>query len=148
MIKFTGDNQLRELLRLFERKIGSLEGYDDSCCSITLTQCHALVEIGRSENISLNDLSQLLDLENSTMSRTVQNLVKHGYVKREIDPKDRRYVTISLTDEGKKLFEEIEEDRNLYFKNVFEHIEKDKQQQVLESIQILMDAIDANKEHK
>ena len=35
----------------------------------------ALVEIGRAGSISLVDLSKLLNLDNSTLSRTVNNLV-------------------------------------------------------------------------
>lgn len=144
MKNFTGSNELRELIRVFERKLGALQEGAHSCCNITMAQCHALVEIGRSKNISLNELSQLLDLESSTMSRTVQNLVKYGYVQREIDPMDRRYVTISLTEEGKALFKKIEDDRNLYFEKVYDNISRNKQQQVLESIQILIDAIEKN----
>jgi len=144
MKNFTGSNELRELIRVFERKLGALQEGVHSCCNITMAQCHALVEIGRSKKISLNELSQLLDLESSTMSRTVQNLVKYGYVQREIDPMDRRYVTISLTEEGKSLFKKIEDDRNLYFEKVYDSVPKNKQQQVLESIQILIDAIERN----
>lgn len=133
--------QLREMIRLLERKLGILEESNVECCKITMAQCHALVEIGRAKNISLNDLAELLNLENSTMSRTVNNLVNSDLVKRDIDPKDRRYVTISLTEGGMKIFEEIENSMNAYFKKVYNSIPDDKRSQVIESIQLLIDAI-------
>jgi len=132
---------LRELVRLMERKLGVLEDGEMSCCGVSMAQCHALVEIGRNGSISLVELSKLLDLDNSTMSRTVNNLVNSGMAERELDPNDRRYVTIRLTAEGKKSFEEIEENMNQYFTQIFEAIPIGKQDQVLESMQILLTAI-------
>jgi DNA-binding MarR family transcriptional regulator len=137
-------NQLREYIRQMEHKLGILEESEVSCCGITLAQCHALVEIGRAKSISLIELSELLNLDNSTMSRTVNNLVNNGLAERELDPKDRRYVTIKLTESGIKLFEGIEESMNLYYLKVFQSIPSEKQEQVLESLQILLEAITKN----
>jgi DNA-binding MarR family transcriptional regulator len=135
------EKQLRESIRIMERKLGVLEECGYSCCEITMSQCHALVEIGRVKNISLNQLAELLNLENSTMSRTVNSLVSRELVKRDIDPEDRRYVTISLTDKGHKIFEGIEKDMNQYFKKIYDEIPDEKKQQVLESLDILIKAI-------
>jgi DNA-binding MarR family transcriptional regulator len=136
--------QLRELIRILERKLGILNENEFTCCEISMSQCHALVEIGRAKNIFLNELADILNLEKSTMSRTVNNLVANELVKRDIDPLDRRYVTIVLTDKGKKLFEEIEEEMNIYFTKIYETIPDSKREQVMESIQILLEAIDRN----
>jgi DNA-binding MarR family transcriptional regulator len=133
--------QLRETVRMLERKLGTLEDFQMSCCGITMAQCHALVEIGRAENISLNELAELLNLESSSMSRTVNNLVNNDLVKRDIDPQDRRYVTITLTESGCTLFKDIEERMNLYFTKVYERLPVNKRDQVLDSLQILLSAI-------
>lgn len=136
--------QLRESVRMLERKLGILKESGFSCCGITLAQCHALVEIGRVNSISLNELAELINLENSTMSRTVNNLVGSELVKRDIDPHDRRYVTISLTEEGQKLYESIEERMNQYFTKVYSTIPESKRDQVLDSLNVLLDAIGKN----
>jgi len=144
-MSFTDDTkQLREMIRILERRLGILQENEYSCCNITLGQCHALVEIGRANSISLNELAELLNLEKSTMSRTVNNLVTTGLVKREIDPQDRRYVTISLTESGSMLFEKIEADMNSYFSKVYELIPENKRQQVIESLDILINVIGKN----
>jgi MarR family transcriptional regulator, 2-MHQ and catechol-resistance regulon repressor len=41
------------------------------------------------------------------MTLVIDNLEKTGLVQRERDTKDRRYITVSLTDTGKKLIAEI-----------------------------------------
>ncbi|WP_024834472.1 MarR family winged helix-turn-helix transcriptional regulator [Ruminiclostridium josui] len=144
-MNITDDSKkLRELIRVLERKLGVIKENQTSCCSITLGQCHALVEIGRSGSISLNELADLLNLDNSTMSRTVNNLVKAKLAKRDVDPEDRRYITISLTDSGAKLFTDIEESMNSYFGKIYNSLPKNKKLQVLESLGLLLEAIDKN----
>lgn len=132
--------QLRENIRLLERKLGVLNDSEMSCCSITMAQCHAVVEIGRAGNISLIDLANLLNLDNSTMSRTVNNLVNSNYAKRELDPDDRRYITISLTDKGIELFNSIESGMDEHYLTIYNCIPVEKRTQVLECLQLLNDA--------
>lgn len=138
-------NYLRESIRILVRNLGILEKADSNCCGVTISQCHAIVEIGRIEEISLNELAELLKLDKSTMSRTINNLVDRGLVVRELHPKDRRYVTIRLTDEGIKVFENIEEGMNQYYKNVFTSIPEGKREQVLDSLKLLIEAVNQNK---
>jgi DNA-binding MarR family transcriptional regulator len=134
--------ELRESVRQLERKLGILEDGEMSCCSLTMAQCHALVEIGRAECISLIELAKLLDLDNSTMSRTVNNLVNSGMVERALDPNDRRYVTIRLTTEGDVDFREIESNMSEYYEKIYAAIPQEDRSKVLEGLRILLKAID------
>lgn len=138
--------KLRELIRQLERKTGALDDAKMACCNITMAQCHALVEIGRAKHISLIELSETLGLENSTMSRTVNHLVNAEMVNRNTDPTNRRYITISLTKDGQKIFDGIETSMNLYYKQILRKIPEEKQAEVLESIQILLDAFTASEQ--
>lgn len=134
--------ELRESVRQLERKLGILEDGEMSCCSLTLAQCHALVEIGRAERISLIELARLLDLDNSTMSRTVNNLVNSGMAERALDPNDRRYVTIRLTPDGSDDYHEIESNMNEYYARIYAAIPQEDRSKVLEGLRILLKAID------
>ena len=134
--------QLRELIRLLERRLGITDEDAVACCGVSMAQCHALVEIGRAETISLNELASLLSLDCSTMSRTVNNLVSNGLAKRNIDPKDRRYVAITLTVDGTNAFAAIEENMSLHYEKIARALPDDKRDQVLESVKILLDAYD------
>ena len=136
-----GSDVLRELLRVLARNLGILQKSDASCCGVTLTQCHAIVEIGRKEKISLVDLADLLGVDKSTMSRTVNNLVEADLVVRELDAENRRYVIIQLTENGRSVFQNIEKSMESYYKSIFGSIPEDKKNQVLESLQLLTDAV-------
>lgn len=140
-----GGNFLRELLRILVRNLGLLEKSEASCCGTTIAKCHAIVEIGRGNRVSLNELADILGLDKSTMSRTINNLVEDDLVIRETHPEDRRYITIELTDKGKEVYRTIEKSMELYYQSIFKSIPQDKREQVLESLQLLTDAVKQNK---
>ncbi len=140
-----GSETLRELIRILVRDLGILEKSDASCCGVTITQCHAVVEIGRKGKISLVDLAVLLGLDKSTMSRTINNLVESDLVLRDLDAENRRYVIIQLTENGRNVFQIIEESMNGYYKSIFNSIPENKRNQVMESLQLLTNAVVSNK---
>lgn len=139
-----GSDNLRELLRILVRNLGILEKSDTSCSGVTIAQCHAIVEIGRAQNISLIELADLLGLEKSTMSRTINNLVEAGIVKRDIDSENRRYISIQLTEKGTEIYKSIEDSMYGYYSTIYKSIPEDKRMQVLESLEILVRAIKDN----
>ena len=139
-----GSETLRELIRILVRDLGILEKSAISCCGVTLTQCHAVVEIGRKGKISLVDLAGLLGLDKSTMSRTINNLVELDLVLRDLDVENRRYVIIQLTENGENIFKNIEDSMNGYYKSIFNSISENKRNQVMESLQLLTNAVENN----
>lgn len=133
---------LRESIRLLERKLGILDDKDFPCCGMTFVQCHALIEIGRAKSISLNKLANTLGLEKSTVCRTINNMVDNGMVLRNIDPEDRRFVVIKLTEKGSSLFQEIEMGRDEYFSKVYNFVPEEQRKQVIQSLQILIESLE------
>jgi DNA-binding MarR family transcriptional regulator len=132
---------LREKLRLLEREINDPFGRDSGCCGLTLAQCHTLLEVGTRGEVSLVDLASSFGLDTSTLSRMIQGLVVLGLVSRLTNEKDRRYVAISLTEQGRKLFEQIETTFNAYFSEVLELIAPEKREAVIKSIGFFSDAV-------
>lgn len=141
-----GSGMLRELIRILVRDLGILEKSDASCCGISLAQCHAIVEIGRKEKISLVDLSGLLGLDKSTMSRTINNLVESDFVLRESDMENRRYVIIQLTEKGRSVFKDIEDSMETYYRDIFNAIPESKRYQVLVSLELLKEAVESSRQ--
>jgi DNA-binding MarR family transcriptional regulator len=67
--------------------------------------------------ISMGEFSRDLDVPLSTATRTMDWLVKKGYVQRLSDPNDRRIVRVELTGTGKEIYQVI----NTY---ILERVEK------------------------
>lgn len=136
---------LRDSLRLLVRKLGVLERGEASCCEITLSQCQTIVEIGRAGTISVNLLAEILGVNNSTVSKSVDKLVNNGILLRETDPEDRRAVTLRLNDKGQSIFVNIEKRMTLYFEEVIAAMPGDKRDQIVESLQYLVQALKGNR---
>ena len=137
--------ELREQLRLLIRGLGLLQKSEASCCGITLSQCHALVEIGRSGVLSPNDLAQALNLDKSTVSRSLDHLERGAYITRSENPQDRRLTDVALTPSGRQVFEELETRQTRFYAEVLADLPPEKVGQVLESLGLLVKAL-RNKE--
>lgn len=87
---------LREVARLYTRAQRTVA----DCCGTTSTQCHLLVELGRSGPVPLVELGQRLALEKSWVSRAVDGLAARGLVTKEPNPQDARSWLVTLTGEG------------------------------------------------
>lgn len=132
---------LRENLRLLTRRLGLLDRGEATCCGMSLSQCHTIVEIGRAGKLSVNELAELLNLDKSTVSRTVDALVNDGVLLRSADPADRRYVALTLSDKGREMFAGIEDRSSRYFTAICNSLPADKQPQVIESLKYLVRAM-------
>jgi hypothetical protein len=62
---------LRQASRLLVRELGFLDDGQIGL-GITHSQCHTLIELERSERLTAGELAQALNLDKSTMSRTVE----------------------------------------------------------------------------
>lgn len=134
-------HHFRQMLQLLIRRFGILEKGGAQCCGVSLVQSHILFEVDRQENLSLNDLSKSLGLDNSTLSRHIQGLVNRGLVQRIQSPSDRRYVMITLTEQGKRYEKQISNQMEEYLQEIISHIPQEKRGQVLESIDLLLEAM-------
>ncbi len=112
-------NKVRETIRVFEREIFYQNAA--SCCNgVSLAQCHTLLEIGHNSKISVSELAQKLDLDKSTVSRTVDGLVKMDLIDRKIPEENRRKALLNLTDEGKEVCKTINYSNDAYIEDVLQ----------------------------
>lgn len=110
--------EFRGILRRFERVHRVLMEDRDCCGGLTVTQCHPLLELDAMGEASLSDLAGRLDLDPSTLSRTVDGLVRSGLVDRRPNRLDRRYVVLSLTPKGKETCDDINERNDRFYEDI------------------------------
>ncbi|MDO7908721.1 MarR family winged helix-turn-helix transcriptional regulator [Paenibacillus sp. JX-17] len=135
---------VREMLQLLVRRFGLLQKDGAQCCGVSVVQSHIIYELNKHPNSTLNELSELLSVDTSTLSRQVQQLVEMEYVSRTPSPNDRRYVLLALTGKGNEQYTEIEKTMEDYLLDILGHVPEDKKAQVIESLQILSDAMSAS----
>ena len=66
---------------------------------ITPTQMFILSLVKENRGISLKELADMLCISSSAATQQVNDLVKRGYLNREINDADRRYIKIKLCEE-------------------------------------------------
>jgi DNA-binding MarR family transcriptional regulator len=133
---------LQEMVIRLQRKMEFFDDLQSSCCGVSFAQCHALAAIRQAGTISLNDLAAGIGLDKSTVSRTVDNLVNNKMVLRDPVPADRRSVTIRLTAKGNRAIREVEAGLSQCFESLYRSIDQPRRAQVMESLRILLEAID------
>jgi DNA-binding MarR family transcriptional regulator len=134
--------RFRIALRQFERIIGN---QIKCCCSkVSLPQCHVLLKIDTAEIMTTGELARELNLDISTISRTVDNLVKAEFVTRIENPEDRRSFILQTTLKGAKLAETINSDADAYIADVLNCISQRKRATVVECFNTLTEAFVVN----
>lgn len=73
----------------------------------TRVQWIALFYIGKAGEVSQKELSDYMDIKESSMVRLIDRMEKEELVERRKDSEDRRITKIILTDRGKFLKEEL-----------------------------------------
>jgi DNA-binding MarR family transcriptional regulator len=132
----------RKILREFER-LSTIQ--DTSCCEgVTLPQCHVVLEVEELSQTSIGELAQKLGLDKSTLSRTVDTLVKRGDMKRREDPEDRRYAMIGLTSKGQGICEGINTENDRFYQQVFDRLPEGEGEQFLSLFQKFVSAMKKN----
>jgi len=129
--------KFRENIRHIEREL-SIQINDTCCEGVTLAQCHTLLEVYSHNSINLNELSEKLYLDKSTVSRTVDSLVKNGTVNRIIPKENRRMITISLTNKGDGICQQINRDSDAYFDTIIGSIPSGDLPVFLRSFEIMV----------
>ena len=69
---------------------------------ISAGQSGVLFLLEKTNSLKMSELSRLLKIDNSAITRVVDRLEKNGLVTREPNPDDRRQYLISITEKGKR----------------------------------------------
>lgn len=133
--------QFRAKLREIEKAVWIRTKSEAVCCGVTMAQCHAIMEIGEAGELNLKDLAARLDLDNSTLSRTVESLVQDGLADRTPSREDRRATIIRLNDKGHAARDRINAAWNQTCRDMFKGIPREKHAQLIESVSIVAELL-------
>ncbi len=138
-MKISSVRSFRRVLRRFERLNQSLTG---TCCrGVTMAQCHVLLEIEESPGTTIVRLANDLRLDKSTLSRTVDGLVRLSLAERKAHPTDRRFTLLELTPAGKKVCDEINRESDQTYQRAFQRIPRSRWDEIKMSLEALTEAM-------
>jgi DNA-binding MarR family transcriptional regulator len=140
-IPVTAIEAFRRDLRALEREIVRQMQAETACCGVTLAQCHVLLQLGQTGSLSLRDLVEGLGLDKSTLSRTVDGLVKAGLVLRVVDAADRRAIRLTCTRAGSSKVASIDEACNRKYAALLSRASAVGRRQIVDTVRFLAEAM-------
>jgi DNA-binding MarR family transcriptional regulator len=81
-------------------KYYSIEKFEEAGVSVSPSQMGVLFLLMKTGSMNMTDLSTLMGIDNSTLTRLVDRLVKAGLVRRAQNPDDRRVWLVEITPHG------------------------------------------------
>lgn len=121
-------------LRVFEREEIVSEGF-------TISQCYIMIYLLKNKSVTMNDISEKMNLDKSTITRIVGNLVRDGYIEKKRSQEDGRVILASLTATGKEKAIDLHSKVNNYYKQIIEQIPDGEVMQVVSSVNTLLKAL-------
>jgi len=98
---------LNKRLRNYLKKLG-----------LTIPQTMILTTLHEMDEMKISDISNALNLADSTVSGIIDRLEKMGYVERFRPEEDRRVVKVRLTDKIMKIMKDIKMNMEEYFSSL------------------------------
>ena len=134
-------NQVRDLINKISQNYVTYEKACGEVMGVTTSQAGAILTFPIKGGLTMNELSKAVNLEISTMTRMVDQLVEKGLVQRENDAKDRRVVRVALTEAGRKLRKKLGEALQSFYSNSLENIQVEKRENIISQLQQINEAI-------
>lgn len=93
------ENAMKQISEAFGRRLQNT--------GITRVQWIALYYVKTKNRISQRDLSNLMNVKDSSAGRLIDRLERDGFIERERNDIDRRVIYIKLTDKGDQLISDL-----------------------------------------
>ncbi len=131
------------VLHLISELVKNNEMCDRECVAqygVTASQGYTILSIPEKDTLRMNELSRIMGVDNSTMTRMVDQLVEKTLVYRKPDEKDRRLVRIGLTGKGQELHGDLEEELKNFYKEALDEFNEDERIVIIHSLEQLNQA--------
>lgn len=83
-------------------------------------------------SMTQSELAEILQIRPQSLTVAMQKLEEQGYVLRERDPKNRRQVLVSVTEEGKKHSGQLDTERESTAKKLLQVLSEEEKKQMYE----------------
>jgi len=125
------------------RRFNALQRGETRCFGVTMSQCLTLETLLEHGPQTVRQLAEQLGLDDSTVTRLVDVLVRDGLLERSrADSGDRRRVYVALAARGRELAAMLQASADSYCERIIERIPEQQRADVLCGLQILFEALD------
>ena len=120
-----------ELLKALLLDLQSLFRFQVSNPDLTLPQILLLSSIS-DEGVDMSSLSKQMGVDNSTMTRLIDVLIRNGWAIKYKNKKDGRVVMVEITKKGEVIQEEIDKNIDKFGYEIYNSISPENREEVME----------------
>lgn len=135
-------DDVRAAARLMVRELGFME-QTIAATDYPPSAVHTILEIGIRGPMTAMQLSEVLHLEKSSISRLVRKLIESGELKETVDPDDARVKPLSLTQKGRRTLAALHEFGRHQVTGALASLSKAEQRTVREGLMLYARALKA-----
>lgn len=128
--------QLDESFRQVRRQITS-EWNKHNVHGLGMTHGKMLIILSESGPLNASALAEQLSITSGGVTGIADRLIDLGFIERKRGEQDRRVVMLGITDEGRKVIEQIATVRNTIMLMLFDGMSEDMMEQSLELFQLM-----------
>lgn len=134
-----------ELLQKAVRTFQVLEKQQIKTHGFTNSQCYILLEINKHQSLSVNEISEKMHLEISTVTRIMNNLVRDQLIVRNRSVSDKRVVEAILTDKGQEVAQQLQSSIEEYYRDIISNLPRGHVREVMKAVELLVSALEKAK---
>jgi len=107
-----------ENLARIERQHQAIMGIKKSEVRVLL--CIEFLSEEKNLKVNISEISKNLSITPPSATEFVKNLINKGYLEKHIDETDKRFIKITLTDDGKEIVKSLKKHFNSLFSGIIE----------------------------
>ena len=126
------ENNLKTLIVLFKAYSSVEKNVKRSLVNsgLSLNEFTTMEALYNKNTLSTQEIIDTILIPNSSMTYVLENLLIKGYIKREKSKSDKRISVISLTEDGRLIFEKVYANHFKHMKKIFNHISEKEEKQL------------------
>ena len=134
------------LSELLQRLMRSLHVYSQRYSlsqKVSFSEFRALFLLRSGKPIEMNKIRKSLSVSGAFATSLADQLVKHKLVERQRDGKDRRKVSLALTDKGKHYLAKFETHRKQFFRALIDGLKEEDKRIMEKGMSMLVDSLES-----
>jgi len=110
---------------------------------VSFSEFHVLSLLRSGKPVEMNRIRKDLSISGAFATNLADQLVKHKLLARQRDDKDRRKVTVALTDKGKHYLAKFEAHRKQFFRVLVGGLREEDKRMIESGISMLIDSLES-----
>jgi DNA-binding MarR family transcriptional regulator len=135
------DIDIKKFIDTFEN-LSRIERHNQTIMGVKKSEARVLlcVEFLHNEKkckVNISEISKSLSITPPSATEFVKNLINKGYLEKHVSPKDKSFIEITLTDDGKKIVQDLKKYFNSLFSGIIEKLGTEQSKLLIELLDIV-----------